>query len=506
MLSLSLLNFTMLKQTLTQKLLQKLSPQQIQFVQLLQLNTAEITNKVEEEIAENAALEKAKEDSQEEQESQETEIVESPAEETEESEPAEELVDYESDFFESDLSEYMGDEDNYQNYTPDYFASEEKKEIPVASTTTLFDLLNDQLSNTELNGREELIARHLIGMIEEDGYLRRPLKNIAYDLAFINNIQTNEEELGQILKVIQTFDPVGIGARDLQECLLIQLERKEGNPEDIKTAIRIIKENLKELANKHYDKLMKHMQIDKDQLKRAIDIITHLNPKPGESQVNIKTQYIIPDFVVSQHTDGHFQISLNSSNTPQLIINKSFQEKLAAYNENKKKNKKIREDIQFIKQKLDNAKWFIEAIKQRQQTLMLTMSTIVNLQKEFFQTGDFTRLKPMILKDIATRISMDISTISRVVNSKYVQTDFGMFSLRDFFSEGILKDDGNEVSNREVKRILKDFIDNESKRRPLTDEKLTELLNEKGYNIARRTVAKYREQLEIPVARLRKEL
>ena len=496
----------MLKQSLNQKLLQKLSPQQIQFVQLLQLTTAEITNKVDEELAENAALEKAKEETQEEQDSAEAEIPEVQADDNDEPEIKEELTDYDTDFYESDLSEYIGDEDNYQNYTPDYFANEEKKEIPVASFSTLFDLLNDQLNSVELNEREVLIAKHLIGMIEEDGYLRRPLKNIAYDLAFINNIQTNEEELERLLMVIQTFDPVGIAARDLQECLLIQLDRKEGNKEDLITAKKIIRENLKELANKHYDKLMKHLQIDKEQLKKAIDIITHLNPKPGESQMNVKSQYIIPDFVVTQHSDGHFQISLNSSNTPQLVINKNFQDKLNAYNENKKRNKKLKEDIQFIKQKLDNAKWFIEAIKQRQQTLMLTMSTIVNLQREFFQTGDFTRLKPMILKDIATRISMDISTISRVVNSKYVQSDFGMFSLRDFFSEGILKDDGNEVSNREVKRILKDFIENESKRRPLTDEKLTELLNEKGYNIARRTVAKYREQLEIPVARLRKEL
>ena len=495
----------MLKQSLNQKLLQKLSPQQIQFVQLLQLTTAEISNKIEEELAENAALEKSKEDAAENADSTDTDDI--PAEEIPEIEPTEELPDeFDSDHYESDFSEYMGDEDNYQNYTPDYFTNEERKEIPIATTNTLYDLLIEQLNSIELNQRQFEIAKHLIGMIEEDGYLRRPLKNIANDLAFINNVQTNEQELEELLKVIQTLDPVGIGARDLRECLLIQLYRKEDHKEEDKLAIKIVSNYLKELANKHYDKLMKQLQIDKDYLKRIIDVITHLNPKPGESQMNTKSQYIIPDFVLTQHADGQFLIVLNSSNTPHLMINKNFQEKINSYNEQKKKNKKLKEDLQFIKQKLDNAKWFIEAIKQRQQTLMLTMSTIVNLQKEFFKSGDFTKLRPMILKDIATRINMDISTISRVVNSKYVQTDYGIFSLRDFFSEGILKDDGNEVSNREVKRILSDMIEHENKKKPLTDEKLTDMLNEKGYNIARRTVAKYREQLEIPVARLRKEL
>ena len=495
----------MLKQSLNQKLLQKLSPQQIQFVQLLQLNTSEIANKVDEELAENAALEKNKDDAAE---VPEGETEESVPDESENIESTDDIQEFDTDFYDSELSDYIGDEDNYQNYTPDYFSNEEKKEIPVASFNTLYDLLIEQLNSVELNKRQTEIAKHLIGMIEEDGYLRRPLKNIANDLVFINNLETNEEELESVLKVIQTFDPVGIGSRDIKECLLIQLSRKEetGGNGDIKMAVKIVNDYLKELANKHYDKLMKHLQIEKDELKRIIDIITHLNPKPGESQINIKTQYIIPDFIVTQLNDGQYQITLNSNNTPQLMINRSFHEKLLNYNELKKKSKKDRENIQFIKQKLDNAKWFIEAIKQRQQTLMLTMSTIVKLQRDFFQSGDFTRLRPMILKDIATKISMDISTISRVVNSKYVQTDFGIFSLRDFFSEGILKDDGNEVSNREVKRILKDLIEKESKKKPLTDEKLTDLLNEKGYNIARRTVAKYREQLEIPVARLRKEL
>lgn len=491
----------MLKQTLNQKLLQKLSPQQIQFVQLLQLNTTEIANRVEEELVENAALEQTRTDSEDGEP-----ITEVESAETEEKISEEDALLTEVESFDSDVSEYLNSEDDYESYTPDYFSNEERKDIPVATYNTLYDILMEQIYSVELNERQRIIAKHLIGMIEEDGYLRRPLKSVAYDLAFINNIQTDEKELGQLLSIIQNFEPEGIGARDLQECLLIQLQRKDDQNKNVVLARKIISENLNELANKHYDKLMKHLQIDKAQLKDAIDIITHLNPKPGESQINFKTQYIIPDFVVTQLSDGEFEISLNSSNAPQLRVNKSFQEKIENYSLQKKKDKQLKQEVQFIKQKLDNAKWFIEAIRQRQQTLLMTMSTIVQLQKEFFQTGDFTKLRPMILKNIADRISMDISTVSRVVSSKYVQTDVGIFSLRDFFSEGIMKDDGHEVSNREVKRILKEMISVESKRRPLTDEKLTTILNEKGYNIARRTVAKYREQMEIAVARLRKEL
>jgi len=490
----------MLKQTLSQKLLQKLSPQQIQFVQLLQLNSTEIANKVDEELAENSALEQSSQESDEEIKPDEDAIL-AMDEEVDSSDDDISTSDYEPD-----ISEYLSDEDNYQNYTPDYSSGEERKEIPLASYRTLYDTLLEQLQAVELNERQMKIASHLIGMIEEDGYLRRPLKSISYDLAFINNLQTNENELEEILLIIQTLDPPGIAARDLRECLLIQLNRKEEQSDEIKLARKIVTYYLNELANKHYDKLIKNLEINKDYLKKIIDIITKLNPKPGESQVNFKSQYIIPDFIVTQISESDFDISLNSNNSPQLRINKEFQEKLEGYNEQKKKSKKLKDELQFIKQKLDNAKWFIEAIKQRQQTLLMTMSTIVEYQKDFFITGDYTKLKPMILKDIADRISMDISTVSRVVSSKYVQTDLGIYPLREFFSEGIMKDDGNEVSNREVKRILSDLISAESKKRPLTDEKLTELLNEKGYNIARRTVAKYREQLNLAVARLRKEL
>jgi RNA polymerase sigma-54 factor len=483
----------MLKQTLNQKLLQKLSPQQIQFVQLLQLNTTEIINKVEEELAENGALDKGKEDSEE-------------SDSKDEMDSTDDAESLESENFDSDISDYLGDEDDYQSYTPDYNRDEERKEIPIASYKTLYDTLEEQLHSMEMTERQKELAVHLIGMIEEDGYLRRPLKSISYDMAFINNIQTSEEELEEVLKLIQNMDPTGIGARDLKECLLLQLDRKDPDDPRVKYSKAIVSNYIKELANKHYDKLMKQLGIEREDLKDVIEFIQRLNPKPGESQVNVKTQYINPDFVVTQLSSGEFEISLNSNNAPQLRINKNFQEKLNKYNEQKKKDKKLKEELQFIKQKLDNAKWFIEAIKQRQQTLLMTMSTIVELQKDFFRSGDFTKLRPMILKDIAERISMDISTVSRVVSSKYVQIDFGIYSLREFFSEGIMKDDGQEVSNREVKRILSDMIEGESKKKPLTDEKLTTMLNEKGYNIARRTVAKYREQLNIPVARLRKEL
>ncbi|MEA3494610.1 MAG: RNA polymerase factor sigma-54 [Bacteroidota bacterium] len=485
----------MLKQSLNQKLQQKLSPQQIQFVQLLQLNTTEIINKVDEEIAENAALDKNEDDSDnKEDKNEENNSEDSSSEE---------------DNLEAELSDYMNDEDNFQLYTPNYNQQEERKEIPIADFKTLYDNLIEQLNTMELTERQKELANHLIGMIEEDGYLRRPLKSIAYDLAFINNITTNEEELATVLKEIQTIDPPGIGARNLEECLLIQLEAKEkeeGESENIDLAKTIISSHIKLLANKHYEKLMKNVGITKDKLKEIINVITHLNPKPGESQINVKTQYITPDFLVNQLSNGEFEISLNSHNTPHLKINRGFKEKLESYKAQKKENKKLKDELQFIKQKLDNAKWFIEAIKQRQQTLLMTMSTIVDLQKPFFKTGDYTKLTPMILKDIAEKIEMDISTVSRVVSSKYAQTDNGIIPLRDCFSEGIMTTSGVEVSNKEVKRILKEMIENESKKKPLTDEKLTTMLNKKGYNIARRTVAKYREQMKIPVARLRKEL
>jgi RNA polymerase sigma-54 factor len=486
----------MLKQGLSQKLLQKLSPQQIQFIQLLQLNTIELEKRVDEEITENPALESEKTDVGEPE--QEDEKFEAEAEGEDESEEN----DY--DDYETDLSDYMSDEQEDYTYTGQTDPNEEKREIPFANVNTLYDVLNEQLNAVNISERDKELARHLIGMLEEDGYLRRPLKSVANDLAFLSQIQTNEEELEKVLHVIQTFDPPGIGARSLDECLVIQLNKMEQTHE-VQIAKKIIHHHMDDLAKKHYDKLMKSLKIDRDDLKSVIDTIIHLNPKPGESQINIKTQYIIPDFIVTV-IDNVLHVTLNSKNAPELRINREYQQTLKGYNESTIKNKTLKNQVQFIKQKLDSAKWFIDAIKQRQNTLLQTMKCIVEYQKDFFLSGDIEKLQPMILKDIADRIGMDISTVSRVANSKYVQTDFGIFSLKEFFSEGIQTESGEEVSNREVKQILKDYIEKESKKRPLTDEKLTDLLNEKGYNIARRTVAKYREQLNIPVARLRKEI
>jgi RNA polymerase sigma-54 factor len=495
----------MLKQGLSQKLLQKLSPQQIQFIQLLQLNTTELEKRIEEELTENPALENDKSETEGSSDG-EDDLYESSSE-SESGDDLEADVDTDdfNDDYDMDLSDYMGDEGDDYNYNGGAESDEDKKDLPFATTNTLYDVLMEQLNAVRLNERGKELGRHLIGMIEEDGYLRRPLKNIVYDLAFLNQIQTTEEELEKVLKIIQSMDPPGIGARSLEECLMIQLDKKEPQTEHVRMAKRIIHEYMDDLAKRHYERLMKALHIDRDELKDVIEIITHLNPKPGESQVNVKTQYIIPDFMVT-NAEGMLQVSLNSRNAPELRISREYQETIKGYQESNIKNKDLKNQVQFIKQKLDGAKWFIDAIKQRQNTLLQTMRTIVEFQKEFFITGDIEKLQPMILKDIADRIGMDISTVSRVANSKYVQTDFGIYSLKEFFSEGIQTESGEEVSNREVKQILKDYIENESKKRPLTDEKLTDLLNEKGYNIARRTVAKYREQLNIPVARLRKEI
>jgi RNA polymerase sigma-54 factor len=494
----------MLKQGLSHKLLQKLSPQQIQFIQLLQLNSTELEKRLEEELTENPALE---------MENAEGEVPSDANAETrnEEFEGNEESTG-ESEEAESDYDDYEVELEDYTNddYEPDYGygnefdPNEERREAPLASTSSLYETLYEQLAAVRLSDREKQLARHLIGMLDEDGYLRRPLKNVAYDLAFLNQIQTNEEELEHILHIIQQFDPPGVGARSLEECLMIQLRRLP-QEKDVQIAERVISDYMDDLAKKHYERLMKSLKIDREKLKEVIEVITHLNPRPGEAQVNNKAQYIIPDFTVT-YTEGELQVTLNSRNAPELRVSRDYQETLKGYQESNVKNKSLKNQVQFIKQKLDSAKWFIDAIKQRQNTLLHTMRAIVEYQREFFLTGDIEKLQPMILKDIADRIGMDISTVSRVANSKYVQTDFGIFSLKEFFSEGIQTESGEEVSNKEVKKILKDYIENENKRRPLTDEKLTDLLNEKGYNIARRTVAKYREQMNIPVARLRKEI
>jgi RNA polymerase sigma-54 factor len=485
----------MQKLNLSQVLSQKLSPQQIQFIKLLQVPTAELETRVEEELEINPALEEGKEEDKKESEDEE---FENNYEEDSGYEDKDLNLD---DYLNDDYGGYKMQGDG--NYSPD----EEEREIPISSGISLHEQLISQLGFLKLNERQKLIGKQLIGSIESDGYIRRELEAIINDLAFSQNIETDIDEIEEILRKIQSFDPAGIAARNLQECLLIQLERKE-HPDDptVQNAVRIINECFDEFTKKHYSKIQKKLDIDEDILKDSVNIITRLNPKPGgTSDGLVKTQYIIPDFILI-NLEGKLEITLNSKNAPELRVSRSYCEMFDAYEKSDKKDKKLKETVTFVKQKLDAAKWFIDAIKQRQHTLLRTMQAILDYQHEFFLDGDETKLKPMILKDIAERIEMDISTVSRVANSKSIQTEFGIFPLKYFFSEGISTDSGEDVSNKEVKSVLQSMVDGENKRKPLSDDKLVKLLNDKGYNIARRTVAKYREQLQIPVARLRKEL
>lgn len=492
----------MLKQTLSQKLLQKLSPQQIQFIKLLQMTTADFEERVEQELLDNPALEKGEDEAA-------FGVTETRKDEFNNEESLNDDYNsndsYESDDF--DVSEFLtGDEGGASFKMTDDYGDEEQKEMPIAYQQSFYDFLVDQVHANFEEGQDLQLAMHLVGNIEEDGYLRRDLQAIVNDLAFTENISTTEEHLERILTKIQNFDPPGIGARNLQECLLLQLYKKDyGGNKALDMAEKVIAEHMEAFVKKHYDKIKSALKITDAELKLALNEITKLNPKPGQSQSQSVSQYIIPDFTVVNE-EGVLRVILNSRNAPELKLSQSYSETLQAYDKDNGKDKNLRDAVQYIKQKLDGAKWFIDSVKQRQQTLQLTMTAIVEAQREFFLYGDETSLKPMILKDIADKIQMDISTISRVANSKYVQTDFGIFPLKYFFSEGIVNESGEEVSNREVKKILSDAIASESKRKPLTDEALMDLLKEKGYNIARRTVAKYREQLNIPVARLRKEL
>ncbi|MHA7130930.1 RNA polymerase factor sigma-54 [Algoriphagus namhaensis] len=482
----------MQKLNLSQSLSQKLSPQQIQFIKLLQVPTAELDTRIEEELEINPALEEGKDEDPGKDELDDNYDEEPIAEDRDVN-----IDDYLSD----DYGGYKMQGDG--NYNPD----DEGREIPISSQASLHELLIAQLNFLKLDERQKLIGTQLIGSIENDGYIRRDLDAIINDLAFSQNIETDIDELEEILRKIQNFDPAGIASRNLQECLLLQLERKE-HPDDptVQNAITILQECFDEFTKKHYSKIQKKCDLSDEETKDAVHLITKLNPKPGGvSDGLVKTQYIIPDFILNSN-GGKMDISLNSRNAPELRISRSYSEMFDAYDKSDKKDKKLKETVTFVKQKLDAAKWFIDAIKQRQNTLLRTMEAILEYQKEFFVDGDETRLRPMILKDIAEKIDMDISTVSRVANSKAIQTEFGVYPLKYFFSEGIATDSGEDVSNREVKSVLQGMVDDEDKRRPLSDDKLVKLLNLRGYNIARRTVAKYREQLQIPVARLRKEL
>jgi len=490
---------------LSQSLQQKLSPQQIQFIKLLQVPTAELENRIEEELEINPALEEGADEQEADAPSEETASDDAESSEPTDSTETAESKDANEDL---DIKDYLQDDD-YSGYKSQSDGDEEERELPITVASSLHENLNTQLGFLGLDDRKLAIGRQLVGSIESDGYIRRDLDSIVNDLAFSQNIETNLEELEQILKRIQGFDPAGIAARNLRECLLLQLERMDnGQDVDIIVARRILTECYEEFTKKHYSKIQKKLDLDDEEyIKDAIDLIVKLNPKPGGEGTAgmVKNQFVIPDFLL-HNNNGKLELSLNSRNAPELRISRSYTEMFKAYDKSDKKDKKLKEAVTFVKQKLDSAKWFIDAIKQRQQTLMRTMQAIIDFQYDYFLEGDETKLKPMILKDIAERIGMDISTVSRVASSKSIQTDFGIFPLKYFFSEGISTDSGEEVSSREVKQIIKELIDTEDKSKPFSDEKIEEILNQKGYNIARRTVAKYREQLNIPVARLRKEL
>lgn len=482
----------MLKQTLSQKLLQKLSPQQIQLMKLLQVPTMELEQRIKDEIEENPALEEGLEESEE---------------DAYEDEYEEDDYDDQEEF---DINDYLDDDlPQYKTSVSNAGKDEDEKAIPLSGGTSFHEILESQLMLRKLTDKEKVIAENIIGNIDDDGYLRRDIEAIVDDLAFSQNVMTTEEEVEDVLFIIQDFEPAGVGARDLRECLLLQLERRHDGDIATYTAKKILEKSFDEFTKKHYQKIKAKFEIDDDDLKEAVDEIVNLNPKPGNSlkeSTNSKNiQQIIPDFILTEE-EGELSLSLNSRNAPRLKVSKTYENMLRGYSEGAKRTKTDKEAVQFVRQKLDAAKWFIDAIQQRQHTLLYTMKAIVDYQQEYFLSGDDTDLRPMILKDIADVVEMDISTISRVANSKYVQTPYGIMSLKYFFSESLSTSSGEEVSTREVKRILEDAVDAEDKKKPLTDQKLTDLLKEKGYKIARRTVAKYREQLDIPVARLRKEL
>ncbi len=492
-----------LSQSLQQKLLQRLSPQQIQLMKLLQIPTANLEERIKEELEENPALEV----------SEETHEDEFGDEAKDDMDAAD---DYEADGSEDeygnlDISEYVGEGDDdiadYKLRDDNYPEMDDKKTLPFKIENSFHELLLDQLGMLSLDERSYKIAEQIVGSLDDDGYLRRELSSIVDDLAFRQNVMSSEKEIEDIIKKIQQFDPPGICARDLKECLLLQLQRQFEGGKDVEVAIQVLDKYFDEFTKKHYEKIQRGLNLTDDDLKDVIGAIIKLNPKPGGNvgEINKAETYIIPDFFIV-NTGGKLEITLNSKNAPDLRISEGYRDMLKEYDKGSKKDKRQKEAVMFIKQKIDSAKWFIDMIKQRQHTLYSTMDAIMNYQREFFLTGDETTLRPMILKDISEVTGLDISTVSRVANSKFVQTEFGTYRLKFFFSESLSTDSGEEVSTREVKKILSDMIEGEDKKKPLSDEHLTELLQGKGYNIARRTVAKYREQLNIPVARLRKEL
>ena len=495
-----------LSQSLQQKQLQKLSPQQIQLMKLLQIPTANLEERLKEEMEENPALEMN-------EDSHEDDFANAESEEFQDADDDYELDGSEEQYDNIDISEYVheGDDEvgDYKTRDDNYGQAEEKQSLPFKVEDSFHETLKDQLGLLSLSNEDFIIAEQIVGSIDEDGYLRREDSAIVDDLAFRQNIMTTEDHVESIIRRIQKFDPPGICARNLKECLLLQLERLENETRDkrIHLAFTILDKYFDEFTKKHYEKIQRSLGIDDEELKLAIKVILHLNPKPGGNigSINKAEAYIVPDFFI-YNNGGELELTLNSRNAPALKVSEGYRDMLKDYEKGSKSDKRQKDAVLFIKQKIDSAKWFIDMIKQRQHTLFSTMTVIMEYQKEFFLSGDETTLKPMILKDIAEITGLDISTVSRVANSKFVQTEFGTYRLKFFFSESLSTDSGEEVSTREVKKILSDVISEESKKKPLSDERLTSILQEKGYNIARRTVAKYREQLNIPVARLRKEL
>lgn len=485
----------MQKLSLQQKLLQKLSPQQLQVIKLLELPGLLLEQRIKKELEENPVLE--------------IENEEYGSAEDDYTNDLKSNEDHDNEEF--SVSDYLNEEDYpaYRYNTQNSSKDDKVTDIPFSDGTSFHEYLQEQVRMEMFDSRESILAEHIIGNIDEDGYLRRDLLSIIDDLEFGQNIKTKESEMIKVLRKIQELDPPGVGARNLRECLRLQIDRKVDQKPEVKLAGLILKEAFDEFTRKHFDKIGRKFGVDDETLKDAIDEILKLNPKPGSSfsnSISQGNQAIIPDFIL-EVVDNELQLSLNQRNVPELNISRHYTNMLRSYQDNRKSmSRDVKEAVLFVKQKIDSAKWFIDAVKQRQETLMLVMTEILMYQREYFMEGDETKMRPMILKDIADRSGLDISTISRVSNSKYIQTHFGIYPLKYFFSESMQKDTGEEVSTREIKSILQECIDNESKHKPLNDDKLTQILNDKGYEIARRTVAKYREQLDIPVARMRKEM
>ncbi|MDG1571054.1 RNA polymerase factor sigma-54 [Robiginitalea sp. M366] len=485
----------MLKQHLQLKLSQKLSPQQIQLMKLIQLPTQAFEQRLKQELEENPALETGREESG----ALEDEFADLYPEERD------------SDRIEAEdinIDEYLSDDEipDYRVRTSNYSDDDEDRQVPYASGVSFNQYLMNQLNTEYLDDAQWAIAEFLVGSVDESGYIRRSLPDIMDDLAFTQNIFTDQQTILEVLHKVQQLDPPGVGARSLDECLLLQLDRKEPTPA-IERAREILKRSFEHFTKKHYAKLQQKHGLSEEELREAVGEIEKLNPKPGGSYAggSKAVEHVVPDFSI-RIVDGELELSLNNRNAPELHVSREYSNMLAGYKDAKERSKEQKDAVLFIKQKLDAAKWFIDAIKQRQQTLYVTMNAIMNYQEEYFLTGDERNLRPMILKDIADQIGMDVSTVSRVANSKYVDTPYGTRLIKDYFSEAVKNEQGEDVSTKEIKKILETLIGEENKRKPLTDDKLAALLKEKGYPIARRTVAKYREQLGIPVARLRKEI